>query len=35
MKLYLQEGFEIEGLLKDYIYKNGVYRDVHIMSKFI
>jgi RimJ/RimL family protein N-acetyltransferase len=35
LKLYSEEGFEIEGLLEDHVYKNGVYYDVYIMSKFI
>jgi RimJ/RimL family protein N-acetyltransferase len=28
-------GFEVDGVLRDYVYKDGVYRDVYVMSILI
>lgn len=32
IKLYEKYGFEIDGIMREYVYKNGIYRDVNIMS---
>lgn len=35
IQIYQEQGFVIEGLMKDYVYKNKKYRDVYFMSQFI
>ncbi|MHA2363881.1 MAG: GNAT family N-acetyltransferase [Candidatus Hodarchaeales archaeon] len=32
IKIYQKNDFKIEGTCKDYVYKDGVYRDIFIMS---
>ena len=35
IRLYERCGFEIEGTLRDYVFRDGVYADVHAMARLV